>query len=83
MVYFSSRSSLPPGADPPLLGARPQPSREPLTPGEAEDLLLIGGFLRRPPPELKVLGEQHQPPHDKVDPGQREHGDDEPARVSS
>ena len=28
---------------------------EPLTPEQAEDLLLIGGFVRRPPPELGVL----------------------------
>jgi DNA polymerase III epsilon subunit family exonuclease len=50
--------SLPPGADPeqeietvPV----PDPNQEPLTPEEAEDLLLIDGFIRRPPPELKVL----------------------------
>jgi hypothetical protein len=28
---------------------------EPLTPQQAEDLLLIDGFVRRPPPELVVL----------------------------
>jgi hypothetical protein len=28
---------------------------DPLTPEEAEVLLLIGGFVRRPPPELVVL----------------------------
>jgi DNA polymerase III epsilon subunit family exonuclease len=28
---------------------------EPLTPEQAEDLLLVGGFVRRPPPELGVL----------------------------
>jgi DNA polymerase-3 subunit epsilon len=28
---------------------------EPLTPEQAEDLMLIGGFVRRPPPELAVL----------------------------
>jgi DNA polymerase-3 subunit epsilon len=28
---------------------------EPLTAEQAEDLLLIGGFVRRPPPELRVL----------------------------
>jgi hypothetical protein len=28
---------------------------EPMTPEQAEDLLLIGGFVRRPPPELAVL----------------------------
>ena len=28
---------------------------EPLTPEQAEDLLLLDGFLRRPPPELAVL----------------------------
>ena len=31
------------------------PSEEPLSPEEAEDLLLIAGFVRRPPPELTVL----------------------------
>jgi hypothetical protein len=30
-------------------------STEPLTPEQAEDLLLIDGFVRRPPPELAVL----------------------------
>ena len=30
-------------------------STEPITPEEAEDLLLLGGFIRRPPPELAVL----------------------------
>ena len=30
-------------------------SDDPLTPEEAEDLLLIDGFVRRPPPELTVL----------------------------
>jgi DNA polymerase-3 subunit epsilon len=29
--------------------------RDPMTPGQAEDLLLIGGFIHRPPPELTVL----------------------------
>jgi len=28
---------------------------DPLTPNEAEDLLLLDGFIRRPPPELAVL----------------------------
>ena len=27
----------------------------PLTPEQAEDLLLLDGFVRRPPPELAVL----------------------------
>jgi DNA polymerase III subunit epsilon len=31
------------------------PAVEPLSPEEAEDLLLIAGFVRRPPPELTVL----------------------------
>ena len=31
------------------------PRREPLTSGQAEDMLLIDGFIRRPPPELTVL----------------------------
>jgi DNA polymerase III epsilon subunit family exonuclease len=48
--------SLPPGADP-KLSNRPERKRteEPLTPEQAEDLLLLDGFMRRPPPELKVL----------------------------
>jgi DNA polymerase-3 subunit epsilon len=29
--------------------------REPLTGGQAEDMLLLGGFVRRPPPELTVV----------------------------
>ncbi len=29
--------------------------REPLTPGQAEDMLLVDGFIRRAPPELTVL----------------------------
>jgi hypothetical protein len=31
------------------------PAEEPLSPEEAEDLLLLAGFVRRPPPELAVL----------------------------
>jgi hypothetical protein len=55
--------SLPPGAGARLeLGAglarcrtaREQAS-ETLTPEQAEDLLLLDGFVRRPPPELTVL----------------------------
>jgi len=46
--------TLPPGAAPPAFRASPS-TEEPLTPEQAEDLLLIGGFVRRPPPELKVL----------------------------
>jgi DNA polymerase III subunit epsilon len=53
--------SLPPGA-----GARVElaagaaactrpASQEPLTPEQAEELLLLDGFIRRPPPELTVL----------------------------
>jgi DNA polymerase-3 subunit epsilon len=53
--------SLPPGA-----GARVElasgaaactrpAEREPLTPEQAEELLLLDGFIRRPPPELTVL----------------------------
>jgi hypothetical protein len=30
-------------------------SEAPLTPDQAEDLLLVNGFVRRPPPELAVL----------------------------
>jgi len=33
----------------------PRPLEGPLTAEQAEDLLLIDGFVRRPPPELKVL----------------------------
>ena len=54
--------SLPPGAGARLeieaglaLCSRAQQGTEPLTPEEAEDLLLIDGFVRRPPPELAVL----------------------------
>jgi hypothetical protein len=54
--------SLPPGAGARLeieaglaLCRTVEPSTEPLTPEEAEDLLLIDGFVRRPPPELAVL----------------------------
>ena len=47
--------SLPPGVDPGLPRGRTAPSEEPLTPAQAEDLLLLDGFIRRPPPELKVL----------------------------
>jgi DNA polymerase-3 subunit epsilon len=54
--------SLPPGAGARLeieaglaLCRTLEPSAEPLTPEEAEDLLLIDGFVRRPPPELAVL----------------------------
>jgi len=32
-----------------------EPSEAPLTPDQAEDLLLVNGFVRRPPPELAVL----------------------------
>ena len=34
--------------------ARKRP-REPLSSQQAEDLLLLDGFIRRPPPELTVL----------------------------
>ena len=34
---------------------RASAATEPLTPKQAEDLLLIDGFVRRPPPELAVL----------------------------
>jgi DNA polymerase-3 subunit epsilon len=54
--------ALPPGAGAKLeVGAglalcRPsRPSETPLSPEEAEDLLLIAGFVRRPPPEMTVL----------------------------
>ena len=32
-----------------------EPDDEPLTAEQAEELLLVGGFVRRPPPELTVL----------------------------
>ncbi|MGE5274526.1 MAG: exonuclease domain-containing protein [Verrucomicrobiota bacterium] len=60
--------SLPPGPrarleiDAGLTIARQSPrEREPLTAGQAEDMLLLGGFIRRPPPELTViqLGGEH------------------------
>ncbi len=38
-----------------LCQAARRSSTEPITPEEAEDLLLLGGFVRRPPPELAVL----------------------------
>jgi DNA polymerase III subunit epsilon len=38
-----------------LCGAARGRGEEPLTPEQAEDLLLIDGFVRRPPPELAVL----------------------------
>ena len=55
---ISAVRSLPPGA-----AARPETDaalrqtarRSPITPEEAEDLLLLDGFIRRPPPELTVL----------------------------
>ena len=54
--------SLPPGGGARLeieaglaLCSSAQRGTEPLTPEEAEDLLLIDGFVRRPPPELAVL----------------------------
>jgi DNA polymerase III subunit epsilon len=55
--------SLPPGAGARLeIGAgialsraAGEPEAEPLAPGEAEDLMLLHGFIRRPPPELAVL----------------------------
>jgi DNA polymerase III subunit epsilon len=37
------------------IAGRIEPRREPLTLGQAEDLLLLDGFIRRPPPELAVL----------------------------
>jgi DNA polymerase III epsilon subunit family exonuclease len=30
-------------------------AREPLTSGQAEDMLLVGGFVHRPPPEVEVV----------------------------
>ena len=54
--------SLPPGAGAGLevragiaLCRAAERDDEPLTPEQAEDLLLLDGFLRRPPPELSVL----------------------------
>jgi DNA polymerase III epsilon subunit family exonuclease len=54
--------SLPPGAGARLeieaglaLCRTADTSSEPLTPEEAEDLLLIDGFVRRPPPEVSVV----------------------------
>ena len=36
-------------------GAARDRDEDPLSPEQAEDLLLIDGFVRRPPPELHVL----------------------------
>jgi len=53
--------SLPPGAGARLelaagaVACSPSDEREPLTPEQAEVLLLVDGFIRRPPPELSVL----------------------------
>ena len=53
--------SLPPGAGARLelaagaVACSPSAEREPLTPEQAEELLLLDGFIRRPPPELSVL----------------------------
>jgi DNA polymerase-3 subunit epsilon len=53
--------SLPPGAGARLelasgaAACSPPAEREPLTPEQAEELLLLDGFIRRPPPELSVL----------------------------
>jgi DNA polymerase-3 subunit epsilon len=54
--------SLPPGAGARLeleaglaLCRTVESSEDPLTPEQAEDLLLVDGFVRRPPPELAVL----------------------------
>ena len=53
--------SLPPGAgarveiEAGLAACRGLAPREPLTAEQAEELLLLDGFVRRPPPELRVL----------------------------
>ena len=53
--------SVPPGSgtrlevDAALRQAARRSSAEPITAEEAEDLLLLDGFIRRPPPELTVL----------------------------
>jgi len=53
--------SLPPGAGARLelaagaVACSPSAERAPLTPEQAEELLLLDGFIRRPPPELSVL----------------------------
>jgi DNA polymerase III subunit epsilon len=53
--------SLPPGAGARLelaagaAACSPSVEREPLTPEQAEELLLLDSFIRRPPPELSVL----------------------------
>ena len=58
---ISAVRSLPPGAamGPEIDAALRQAARRspagPLTPEEAEDLLLLDGFIRRPPPELAVF----------------------------
>ena len=61
---ISAVRSLPPGAamspeiDAALRQAARRSTAEPITPEEAEDLLLLDGFIRRPPPELAVLPAQ-------------------------
>ena len=60
--------SLPPGGGARLevdaglaaCGAARRSDTEPLTPEEAEDLMLLDGFVRRPPPELAVLPLQRE-----------------------
>ncbi|HZO61569.1 MAG TPA: exonuclease domain-containing protein [Gaiellaceae bacterium] len=47
--------SLPPGAGPPLDDAPAADEREPLTSAQAEEMILVGGFIRRPRPELTVI----------------------------
>ena len=60
---ISAVRSVPPGAGArleitaalTLCGAARKNAAGPLTPDQAEDLLLLEGFVRRPPPELAVL----------------------------
>jgi DNA polymerase III subunit epsilon len=43
------------GADLAICAGATDPTQEPMTSEQAEDLLLIDGFVRRPPPEVAVL----------------------------
>jgi DNA polymerase-3 subunit epsilon len=58
---ISAVRTLPPGTEAKLeidalaQAAAGRRSSEPITPEEAEDLVLLGGFIRRPPPELTLL----------------------------
>jgi hypothetical protein len=63
------------------LAACPGPVAGPLTPEQAEDLLLLDGFVRRPPPELSLLpldAEQITAYLNRASPGRSPAGNDAP-----